>query len=77
MCHVVICVVWLQEQGASCGVFAATVRELDGIGGYYFNNCCRCEPSDEACNSATAAKLWTFSETMLHSAKTLTHMDIT
>ena len=66
----------IQEQGASCSVFCATVRELEGIGGYYFKNCCRCETSKEASNSRTASKLWQISQTMIATAETLATREV-
>ncbi|PIK58053.1 putative WW domain-containing oxidoreductase [Apostichopus japonicus] len=36
------------QQGAATTVYCATARELEGIGGLYFNSCCPCLPSEEA-----------------------------
>ncbi|XP_062609573.1 WW domain-containing oxidoreductase-like, partial [Saccostrea cucullata] len=33
------------QQGAATTVFCTTSAQLEGVGGLYFNNCCRCEPS--------------------------------
>ena len=60
-----------QEQGACCAVFCAAARELESIGGYYFNNCCRCEPTPLALDVRAAQKLWQLSEEMISNAKTL------
>jgi WW domain-containing oxidoreductase len=39
--------------------------ELEGVGGMYFNNCCRCQPSDAGVDAKLAHKLWEVSEVML------------
>ncbi|XP_075366974.1 WW domain-containing oxidoreductase isoform X2 [Mycteria americana] len=66
------CVVFLflaaslfQQQGAATTVYCATAAELEGLGGMYFNNCCRCLPSQEAQGEATAAALWELSERLI------------
>lgn len=56
---------WLQQQAAACTVYCATATELEGVGGLYFNNCCICQPSDEALNEASITKLWKLSEKMI------------
>ncbi|XP_006822216.1 WW domain-containing oxidoreductase-like [Saccoglossus kowalevskii] len=53
------------SQGAATTVYCATARELDCVGGLYFNNCCRCVPSDESMNEGTAMELWEISERMI------------
>ncbi|KAJ8303308.1 hypothetical protein KUTeg_019704 [Tegillarca granosa] len=53
------------EQGAATTVYCATASELDGVGGIYFNNCCRCPPSSAAEDSELAQKLWDISEKMI------------
>lgn len=55
----------LQKQGAACTIFVATAPELYGIGGFYFNNCCRCEPSDMGSNPKAAADLWKITEDLI------------
>lgn len=46
-------------------MYCATAAELEGLGGMYFNNCCRCLPSQEAQGDATAAALWELSERLI------------
>ncbi|XP_042733150.1 WW domain-containing oxidoreductase isoform X1 [Lagopus leucura] len=53
------------QQGAATTVYCATAAELEGLGGMYFNNCCRCLPSAEARNELTAAALWELSERLI------------
>nr|XP_020657362.1 WW domain-containing oxidoreductase [Pogona vitticeps] len=53
------------QQGAATTVYCATAPELQGLGGMYFNNCCRCLPSLEAQNDLTAAALWELSEKLI------------
>uniref|UniRef100_A0A8C4JZK0 Uncharacterized protein n=1 Tax=Dromaius novaehollandiae TaxID=8790 RepID=A0A8C4JZK0_DRONO len=53
------------QQGAATTVYCATAPELEGLGGMYFNNCCRCAPSPEAQSVAVAAALWELSEGLL------------
>uniref|UniRef100_A0A7M4EDJ4 WW domain containing oxidoreductase n=1 Tax=Crocodylus porosus TaxID=8502 RepID=A0A7M4EDJ4_CROPO len=55
----------LKQQGAATTVYCATAPELEGLGGLYFNNCCRCLPSQEAQNEVTAAALWELSERLI------------
>ncbi|XP_013912272.1 PREDICTED: WW domain-containing oxidoreductase, partial [Thamnophis sirtalis] len=38
------------QQGAATTVYCAVAAELEGLGGMYFNNCCRCVPSQQAQN---------------------------
>lgn len=52
-------------QGAATVVYCATSKELNKVGGHYFNNCNVCKPSDEAKNPETAAKLWKLSERLV------------
>uniref|UniRef100_A0A8C4Y9V9 WW domain containing oxidoreductase n=1 Tax=Gopherus evgoodei TaxID=1825980 RepID=A0A8C4Y9V9_9SAUR len=54
-----------KQQGAATTVYCATAPELEGLGGMYFNNCCRCLPSQEAQNEVTAAALWELSERLI------------
>uniref|UniRef100_A0A8C5NJX3 WW domain-containing oxidoreductase n=1 Tax=Junco hyemalis TaxID=40217 RepID=A0A8C5NJX3_JUNHY len=54
-----------QQQGAATTVYCATAAELEGLGGMYFNNCCRCLPSQQAQDSATAAALWELSHRLI------------
>ncbi|RVE71986.1 hypothetical protein OJAV_G00057030 [Oryzias javanicus] len=37
-----------QQQGAATTVYCAAAPELEGLGGMYFNNCFRCQPSNQA-----------------------------
>ncbi|XP_048371625.1 WW domain-containing oxidoreductase [Sphaerodactylus townsendi] len=53
------------QQGAATSVYCACAPELEGLGGMYFNNCCRCAPSQEAENETTAAALWELSEKLI------------
>ncbi|CAH1270807.1 WWOX [Branchiostoma lanceolatum] len=53
------------QQGAATSVYCGTARELEGIGGMYFNNCCRCIPSPDGQNERAAVELWEISERML------------
>ncbi|XP_044289952.1 WW domain-containing oxidoreductase isoform X1 [Varanus komodoensis] len=53
------------QQGAATPVYCAVAPELEGLGGMYFNNCCRCLPSQEAQNEAAAAALWELSEKLV------------
>uniref|UniRef100_M3XI64 WW domain containing oxidoreductase n=1 Tax=Latimeria chalumnae TaxID=7897 RepID=M3XI64_LATCH len=55
----------LLQQGAATTVYCATAPELEGLGGMYFNNCCRCLPSQEAQHEATAIALWELSERLI------------
>uniref|UniRef100_A0A8C9UBF1 Uncharacterized protein n=1 Tax=Serinus canaria TaxID=9135 RepID=A0A8C9UBF1_SERCA len=54
-----------QQQGAATTVYCATAAELEGLGGMYFNNCCRCLPSQQAQDSASAAALWELSHRLI------------
>ena len=54
-----------QAQGAATVVYCATSRELNRVGGHYFNNCSVCLPSEEAKNPDMAAKLWQLSEQLV------------
>ncbi|XP_060110411.1 WW domain-containing oxidoreductase [Heteronotia binoei] len=53
------------QQGAATSVYCACAPELEGLGGMYFNNCCRCSPSAEAENETTAKALWELSEKLI------------
>ena len=55
----------LQQQAASTGVYCAVAPELEGTGGLYFNNCCRCQPSKAAEDENLARKLWDISARMV------------
>ena len=59
--------VWpnFQAQGAATVVYCATSRELNRVGGHYFNNCSVCLPSEEAKNPDIAATLWQLSEQLV------------
>ncbi|XP_061189876.1 WW domain-containing oxidoreductase-like [Saccostrea echinata] len=56
------------QQGAATTVFCVTSAQLEGVGGLYFNNCCRCEPSKSGCDEELALRLWNLSEGMLQKA---------
>ncbi|XP_026569913.1 WW domain-containing oxidoreductase isoform X1 [Pseudonaja textilis] len=53
------------QQGAATTVYCAVAAELEGLGGMYFNNCCRCVPSQQAQNGTDAAALWELSEKLI------------
>lgn len=53
------------QQGAATTVYCAVAPELEGLGGMYFNNCCRCLPSEEAQSEETAKALWELSERLI------------
>ena len=36
-------------QAAACAIYCAVAPELDGLGGLYFNECCRELPSEGLC----------------------------
>ncbi|XP_076449544.1 WW domain-containing oxidoreductase-like [Babylonia areolata] len=55
------------QQGAATTVYCAVAPELEGVGGLYFNNCCRCDPSPSAHDTKLADSVWDFSLTLLHS----------
>lgn len=56
------------EQAAATSVLCATAPELEGVGGCYFNNCCRCKPSAAAQDPALAALVWDTCEALLERA---------
>ncbi|XP_073515243.1 WW domain-containing oxidoreductase isoform X1 [Phyllobates terribilis] len=53
------------QQGAATSVYCAVSPDLEGLGGMYFNNCCRCLPSQEAQREETAEALWELSERLI------------
>nr|XP_033798019.1 WW domain-containing oxidoreductase isoform X3 [Geotrypetes seraphini] len=53
------------QQGAATTIYCATAPELEGLGGMYFNNCCRCSPSQQAQSEVTAVALWELSERLV------------
>ncbi|VFV32890.1 ww domain-containing oxidoreductase [Lynx pardinus] len=57
-----------KQQGAATTVYCAAAPELEGLGGMYFNNCCRCVPSPEAQSEDTARALWVLSERLIQEA---------
>ncbi|XP_053556543.1 WW domain-containing oxidoreductase-like [Bombina bombina] len=54
-----------KQQGAATSVYCAVSPELEGLGGMYFNNCCRCLPSQEGQREEIAAALWELSERLI------------
>lgn len=54
-----------QQQGAATTVYCAVAPELEGLGGMYFNNCFRCQPSIQAQDPSNAASLWELSERLV------------
>jgi WW domain-containing oxidoreductase len=54
-----------QQQGAATTVYCAAAPELEGLGGMYFNNCCRCLPSPEAQSEEVARALWALSDRLI------------
>ncbi|CAH1779030.1 unnamed protein product [Owenia fusiformis] len=57
------------EQGASTTVFCAVSKDLEGVGGMYWNNCCQCISSEQSRNEKLAKKLWDISATMIDKAE--------
>lgn len=53
-------------QGASTTTYCATSPDLEGLGGYYFNNCSGCSPSAYASNEENGRKLWDLSEKLVY-----------
>ncbi|XP_055504818.1 WW domain-containing oxidoreductase isoform X1 [Leucoraja erinacea] len=53
------------QQGAATSIYCAVAPELEGLGGMYFNNCCRCLPSQSAQDEALASALWELSESVI------------
>ncbi|XP_064641026.1 WW domain-containing oxidoreductase-like [Lineus longissimus] len=53
------------QQGCATTVYCAIGRELEESGGMYFNNCVRCPPAPDACNSRIAKRLWKVTEEMI------------
>ncbi|XP_011640819.1 WW domain-containing oxidoreductase isoform X1 [Pogonomyrmex barbatus] len=53
------------QQAASTTIFCATAPELEGVTGSYFNNCCRCQPSNAALDPVLATRLWILSQNMI------------
>ncbi|MEQ2162225.1 hypothetical protein GOODEAATRI_017658 [Goodea atripinnis] len=53
------------QQGAATTVYCAVAPELEGLGGMYFNNCFRCQPSNQAQDPSNAASLWELSERLV------------
>ncbi|XP_074646454.1 WW domain-containing oxidoreductase-like [Tubulanus polymorphus] len=53
------------QQGCATSVYCAVSRDLETVGGKYFNNVCQCVPSVEAGNSRLANAVWELSEQML------------
>nr|XP_054748260.1 WW domain-containing oxidoreductase-like [Lytechinus pictus] len=56
------------QQGAATSMFCATARELEGVGGMYFNHCCACMPSEEAQSKELAIALWEKTENVIKDA---------
>ena len=56
----------MQAQGAATSVFCAAAKELEGIGGMYFNHCCPCNASDEASSIDNAKALWKETQRLLN-----------
>ncbi|XP_054719522.1 WW domain-containing oxidoreductase-like [Uloborus diversus] len=52
-------------QAAATPVYCAAAHDLDGVGGMYFNNCCRCKPSSASDDPVLAKRLWEISEAMI------------
>lgn len=59
------------QQGAATTVFCATAKELEGISGYYFNNCFQCTPAEAALDVEAGRRLWEISKRMVSTANTL------
>lgn len=46
-------------------MFCAAAQELDGLGGFYFNNCWFCDASGPAKDEQLQKHLWNLSDTIL------------
>jgi len=55
----------LKDQAAATPVFCATVKELEGVSGFYFNNCVICSESKSAQDEELSENLWNISEKMI------------
>ncbi|XP_071088414.1 WW domain-containing oxidoreductase-like [Haliotis cracherodii] len=55
------------QQGASTTVYCGVSLDLEGLGGMYFNNCCRCMPSPASCDDKLGRALWEISVKLLAS----------
>ncbi|XP_048402228.1 WW domain-containing oxidoreductase isoform X2 [Stegostoma tigrinum] len=53
------------QQGAATTVYCSVAPELEGLGGMYFNNCCRCLTSQQAQDEVAACALWELSEKVI------------
>uniref|UniRef100_T1JHK1 WW domain-containing oxidoreductase n=1 Tax=Strigamia maritima TaxID=126957 RepID=T1JHK1_STRMM len=58
------------QQAAATTIYCAAAPELEQVGGLYFNNCCRCEPSATAQDKKLAKELWDLSEQMIKDSLT-------
>ena len=58
-----------QQQGAATTVYCATARELEGVGGMYFNNCFQCSPHPSAMDTDLSKALWDLSDFMVTKAR--------
>ena len=47
-------------------VYCAASLEMEGIGGFYFNNCAGCAPSQLSLDERLAKELWDFSEKLAY-----------
>lgn len=54
-----------KQQGAATTVFAATCKELEDVGGMYFNNCWVCEPSPLVQSREFCEKVYQLGEQIL------------
>uniref|UniRef100_UPI00358F9478 WW domain-containing oxidoreductase isoform X2 n=1 Tax=Myxine glutinosa TaxID=7769 RepID=UPI00358F9478 len=53
------------QQAAATIVYCACNREIEALGGLYFNNCCQCNPSSYADDPRAASSLWELSERLI------------
>lgn len=65
------------EEGASTAVYLASSNLLEGISGFYFEDCERKDPSSQAQNGKLATKLWEVSEKLTETSDILKslHLD--
>jgi WW domain-containing oxidoreductase len=54
-----------QQQAASTSVYVAASPDTAGVGGLYFNNCCRCPSSPSCDDEGLAIALWDLSVAMI------------
>jgi len=50
------------EEGAQTSIYVAVSKDLEGVSGQYFSECCISKPSDYAMDDGVAKKLFELSE---------------